>query len=275
MMKPGIFARTFGASNIADTCEASKRSGFELLHFNLSCVGLDSMPLEIPEDVIHLINSTLQSHNIEMCGISGTFNMCHPDPDVIEDGMQRFETLVKACGPMNIGFVSLCTGTRNPFDKWKYHPDNESKESWRLLLNSMERCLVVAEAHNVILGVEPETANVVSSIIKADTLLKELSSRYLKIIFDVANLYEGGSEGSILAIIETGLDVLGEHIQMIHVKDKAANGQFTTPGQGVIPFPFLVERLKENHKEVPLVAHGFDGSDAKNVRAYLQGIIGK
>ena len=104
--------------------------------------------------------------------------------------MRRLQVLAKAAKAMDIPVITLCTGTRDPVDKWHEHPDNNLPDAWSDLCTAMEQALTIADEYDLMLGIEPELANVVNSAYKASRLIKEMASPRLRIIFDPANLFE-------------------------------------------------------------------------------------
>ena len=72
--------------------------------------------------------------------------------------------------------VTLCTGTRDPDDMWRAHPDNATPGAWRDSVEQIAAALAVAEAHGVTLAFEPEHNNVVRDAPAGRRLLDELRS---------------------------------------------------------------------------------------------------
>ena len=72
--------------------------------------------------------------------------------------------------------ITLCTGSRDPDNMWRRHPDNDTPEAWADLTVSMRQAIQVAEEHQVTLAFEPEVANVVDSAIKARRIIDEIGS---------------------------------------------------------------------------------------------------
>ena len=89
--------------------------------------------------------------------------MAHPDAGVRERGGRRLAVLIGAARALGTSVVTLCTGTRDPEDMWRAHPDNAGREAWSDMLASIAHAVAVAEAHDVTLAIEPEHGNVVSS----------------------------------------------------------------------------------------------------------------
>lgn len=273
MIQKGIFAKTFNRSTVVEVLRAVREHGFELAQFNFACAGLPSMPSRIPESTLVDIRAAQQETGITFAGISGTFNMAHPDPSVRQEGLRRLEVMAAACPQINTRLITLCTGTRNAEDKWAHHPENDSAEAWRDMLQCMETALLIAERHNLHLGIEPEVANVVSSVDRAMQLLNELQTERLRIILDPANLFEKEAVPKIKQLTDSAIDRLAPHIGMAHAKDRDSKGNFVPPGKGVIPFDYFVERLQQAAVFCPLIAHGFEESEATFVSNYLDTIL--
>lgn len=273
MIQKGIFAKTFARSSVQEVLEAVKMNNFSVAQFNFACVGLASMPDTIPESIIKEIKVAKLATGINFVGLSGTFNMAHPEKAVREEGLKKLEVLAEACSSLNIHLISLCTGSRDAQDKWKHHPENQSKEAWTDMMNSMEKALLIGEKFDLQLGIEPELANVVDSPSKAKQLLSDFNSSRLKIILDPANLFEQAKIPKIKYLIEEALDLLAPALVMVHAKDRNIEGAFVPPGRGIIPFGFFIEKLKELNFKGSLVAHGFSESDVFAVSKYLDSIL--
>lgn len=273
MMQAGIFAKTFQRENVLEVCKAVRDYGFGIIQFNMSCAGLASIPDFIPQSVLSAIRQAVKSNDLEVGGVSATFNMCHPDPKHRTKGLERLEVLAKNCKSIGTDLITLCTGTRDWHDKWKFHPENSTKEAWRDMQESMEKALVVADQYDICLGIEPELANVVSNAQKAHQLLIEMKSPRLKIILDPANLYERADLPTIKYLIAEAIDLLAASIIMTHAKDRTEAGEFVAPGKGIIPFDYFIEQLQAVKVERPIIAHGFPESEVKFVTSYLKALL--
>lgn len=265
----GIFAKTFQRPNVYEVFKAVKNHSFTVTHFNFECAGLPAMPTEIPATLLEEIHRAGSSLSLDLAGVSGTFNMAHPDQSVRLDGLARLEVIAASCPKIGTRLITLCTGTRDPHDKWTFHPDNNSRSAWNDLLQTMEKAILIAEKHDLQLGIEPELANVVNSVEKARQLLSDLESDRLKIVLDPANLFETADEKTIKRLISAAIDQLGPTVAMAHAKDRDVTGNFVPPGQGIIPFDFFVQQLKAADIHCPLIAHGFGEEEAQAVADYL------
>ena len=273
-MKLGIFAKTYKANNVASLFWKIKQHGIGYVHYNMVCSGLSELPLTVPDDKISAINQQAKEDGITLIGLSATFNMIHPDQSIREEGLKSLETLAKTARALGTNFLSICTGTRNPDNKWKWHPDNALPEAWHDLLITLERALLIADQYDVILGVEPEESNVIRNAGLARKLLDEMKSDRLKIIIDPANLFENADDTTYInQLMEEALELLHKDIAMAHAKDRSLDGAFRPAGRGDIDFDFFVNKLKEIGFEGPVVMHGLEENEVEKTVSYLRSLM--
>jgi sugar phosphate isomerase/epimerase len=272
-MQLGIFARTFPVVGAVAVCEAVRSTGYTTTQFNLACLGGPSMPEAIDPALCGQVRAAMQATGVSMAAVSGTYNMAHPDAAVRARGLARLEVLIAHARALGTGMVSLCTGSRDPDDQWRHHPDNATAAAWAVMRTEMAAALQLAERHGIDLGIEPELANVVSSARAARRLLDELPSPRLKVILDPANLFEIAGPDRGRRVIADAVDLLGPHIAMAHAKDRAADGRFVAAGTGIIDFARFVADLRGVGFDGPLVTHGLEAGEAAAVAAFLSRIL--
>ncbi|MEH6728676.1 MAG: TIM barrel protein, partial [Hyphomicrobiales bacterium] len=129
-MQLGIFAKTFSAENPLQALDAVQKAGFVCAQYNMSCSGLSAMPDAIAAKTAAAVGQASEDTNIPIVGISATFNMIHPDKSVREAGLRQMAVIAENAKAMGTRLLTLCSGTRNPDDKWLSHPDNDSLRAW-------------------------------------------------------------------------------------------------------------------------------------------------
>jgi sugar phosphate isomerase/epimerase len=269
-MRLGIFAKTFAGDAPDRVLDAVAAAGFSASQYNMACSGLPSMPDEISAGAASAVAAAAEAAGVEVVAVSGTYNMIHPDPAVRAAGLRRLEVLAARAHAMSTRLITVCTGTRDPDDQWRAHPDNDRPDAWRDLLASMEIALEMAERHDVELGIEPELANAVNSAGKARRLIDELGSPRVKIVFDPANLFEIASLAEQRDVVSRAIDLLADRIVMGHAKDRDPAGAFATAGKGVLDYPHYLGRLAASGFDGPMVTHGLGESEAPGVAAFLR-----
>jgi sugar phosphate isomerase/epimerase len=271
-MRIGIFAKTFPGSDPHTVLAEVASAGFATTQYNMACSGLPSLPDRIDAATTEAIRSAATGAGVEIVALSGTFNMIHPDPAVRSAGLEKLAVLAEAARPMGTRLVTLCTGTRDPDDQWRAHPDNATPEAWSDLLVAMEAALTIAEANDIDLGVEPELANVVSSADLALRLIDDIGSPRIRIVLDAANLFETASPPEQRAIVSRAVALLGDRIAIAHAKDREPGGSFAVAGEGVLDYPHYLAELTRVGFDGALIAHGLDAREAPGVASFLRGL---
>lgn len=269
-MQLGIFAKTFGRPTLAGVFDAVASHDLPCVQFNFACAGLPSMPAVIEPALCDEIRGAAEARGITIAAVSGTFNMIHPDAAVRRDGLARLGEMAANCRRLGTSIITLCTGTRDPQDMWRRHPENDSAEAWGDLLASLREAIELADEHGVTLGVEPETANVVDSAAKARRLLDEVGSPRLKIVIDPANLLRAGDLPRMGDILDEAFELLGAHIVLAHAKDVTADLTHVAAGQGVLDYDRYLALLAASGFTGPLILHGLSEQQVSPSLAFLQ-----
>ena len=209
---------------------------------------------------------------MEMAAVSGTFNMIDPDRARRLDGLRRLGVLASACRGMGTSIITLCTGTRDPEDMWRRHPENDSDGAWSDLVESMGRALELAEAHDVVLAFEPELANVVDSAGRARRLLDELRSPRLKVVIDPANLFPAGQLPRMREVLDEAFALLGRDVVLAHAKDLSRDGEagHEAAGRGVLDYDHYLHLLRAGGYDGPLILHGLAETQVASSVAFLR-----
>jgi sugar phosphate isomerase/epimerase len=268
-MRLGIFAKTFSGNKPLAVLNAARNAGYACVQYNMACSGLGALPLAISAADAKAIAAASHATGVSIAAVSATYNMIDPERERRNLGRQAFSAIASAARDMGTGVVTLCTGSSNAKNQWAHHPDNEGPQAWSDMLREFELLLPQAERHGIILGIEPELANVVSTPEKARRLLDHFKSKHLGIVFDPANLVETDIEQKPTAIIAQAAELLGPDIVLAHAKDRAGNGDFATAGHGVIDWPHFFSTLRFCGFNGDVITHGLAEREAKEVAAFL------
>ena len=270
MMQLGIFAKTFTGGDPQTVLAAVRQAGFKSVQYNMACSGLSSLPAAITDEQALAVAQAAQTTGVALAAVSATYNMTHPDEDKRRAGRAAFVTIASKARLMGTHLVTLCSGSMNAANQWEYHPDNKSPEAWSRMIAEFEQILPIAEEHNIILGVEPEMANIVSSAPRARQLIDELKSDRIGIVLDPANLFDASQVAQRAQTIREAVDLLADHIVMAHAKDRAMDGSFCAAGRGCVDFDAFIRQLAEKGFHGPLVTHGCTDTEAPAVAGFLR-----
>ncbi len=271
-MQLGVFAKTFVRDSLEKNLDAVHRHGFECTQYNLVCAGLPTLPDEVDAKLCERVRAAHAERGLAMVAISGTFNVIHPDHRLRETNLQRLRTLAQACRWLDTPLITLCTGTRDRENMWRAHPENASPMAWNDMVDSMRRITDIAEAADVMVGIEPEINNVVDSAAKARRLLDELGSPVVKIVMDPANLFHAGQLGRMREVMDEAFAHLGKDIAVAHAKDLSHDGDagHEPAGKGVLDYDYYLQLLKQHEFKGALITHGLSESQAPKCARFLR-----
>jgi sugar phosphate isomerase/epimerase len=178
--------------------------------------------------------------------------------------------LIAAAPTLGAPVLSLCTGSRDDH-MWTRHRDNATAEAWADMAAEVAAAAELAEQAGVVLGIECEYSNVVSSARQGRRLLDELGTPAVKIVLDAANLVPPGQHRRQRALLEEAFELLGDDIAVAHAKDITTDGTFVAAGTGVLDYELFLRLLLGSGFTGPLVLHSLSEADIPSALAAVQG----
>jgi sugar phosphate isomerase/epimerase len=263
-MRIGIFARTF------------QRPTFEGVLDAVAAVGIRDVHLDVEPDAdAAALRAALDARGLRAAGLSGTFNMAHPDPAEREAGLRWLDGVASLARPLGASILSLCTGTRNTTSMWRPHADNGTPAAWRDMLEAVTKAAAIAERHGVTFAFEPEVSNVVDSARKARRLLDEVGSPRVKVLLDPANIFHAGELPRMAELIDEAFELLGPAVVMAHAKDLDRDGEagHLAAGTGRLDYDRYVGHLKRIGFDGSIILHGLTEAQAPGCVAFLRSKI--
>ena len=268
-MKLGIFAKTFPGEAPLPVLAAVRAAGYAAVQYNMACSGLGALPATIPEAAADAVAAAAAETGVAIAAISATYNMTDPDPGRRAAGRAAFAAIAAAAPRIGSGLLTVCSGSLDPDDQWRAHPDNDTPAAWAEMLAEFRAIVPVAERHGVLIGVEPELGNIVSSPAHAMRLIDRFPGGPIRIVLDPANLFEQAGPEQAAALVDAAVELLGPHIALAHAKDRDANGGFATAGRGVVDWPRYLAALRRTGFDGALVTHGLTAEEAPGVARFL------
>ncbi len=279
MYSLGVMVREVKRPTFDESLERIHDMGFESVQFNLNVLGYATVPETLPPGKAGEIGATFWAYGLNLAAISGTFNAAHPDETVRKAGINGIKVLSEAAEDMGTRIITLSTGTRDPDNLWKTHPDNDTEIAWTAMINTITRLIKIAEANSVILAFKPEASNIVNSVEKAIRLIEQVDSENLKVVLDPVNLVTPDTIDQQLEIFTNAFSLLSDRIALVHISDVAGwkeltgEAQRVPAGKGRIDYPGFIRLLKKSVYQGPLILQGLDEMDMKPSRDMISDLL--
>lgn len=270
----GVFARCFPAQAPEPLGRAIADAGFSSVQLNLSAIGLPTIPdAQALADIdLVAVRRDLEAPGLRIWGLSGSYNLAHPDQERARAQTEDAARLIRRAPDLGVVAVTLCTGSRNPDDMWRAHPDNDTAEAWADLLRNLGPLLDAADEADVFLAVEPEPGNVISGTDAAVRLLDELGERASRVgfILDPANLVGETGPDDYETVLRDAFDRLGSRAICVHAKDVVTWDERIAGAAG-LDFDLVRALHAALPHPVPVVVQDADPANLAAVRALVLG----
>jgi sugar phosphate isomerase/epimerase len=268
----GLLAPEFPGATLEANLDAMLPAGAPAVQYDLACAVGETLPTAVDDRTIARIRDGFAARGLRLAALSGTYNMIDPDEGRRAAGLDGLRRVIEVAARLDCPLVTLCTGTRDPVDMWRRHPDNDRPEAFRDLAAALRAVAPAAEAAGVTLGVEPEVSNVIDSAAKARRLLDEVGSARLKIVMDGANVFHSGEVARMRAVLDESFALLGADIVLAHAKDLDRDGEagHLAAGTGVLDYPYYLGLLARSGFRGDLVLHALTPEAAPGRVAWVR-----
>ncbi|MBE0658296.1 MAG: sugar phosphate isomerase/epimerase [Bryobacteraceae bacterium] len=267
-----LVATTYRTGTLEERLDAAKAHGMACVQLSMACAGLPEMPDSIPSGLPERFGRETAARGMKLSCLTGTFNMCHPDPEHRAAGLRRLRLLAEAAPRMAAPYLHICTGTRNTQSMWRRHPENSTPEAWRDMAACIREATEIARQAGVVLAFEPEVNNIVDSALKARRLMDEIGSPHLKLTMDPANIFHSGELPRMKEILDEAFELVGKDIVLAHAKDLDHDGDagHLAAGHGKLDYTRYLSLLRAHRFTGPLLLHGLTVEQVPGCMAFLR-----
>jgi sugar phosphate isomerase/epimerase len=268
----GLLSPEFPSVSLSANLDAIAATGAVSVQFDLASAVGHTFPTELSQDTVEAIKLAFSERELKLAALSGTYNMIDSDPQVRQAGAQGLNRVIALAPSLGTNVVTLCTGSRDPGNMWRRHPDNDRPDAWADLLVQIEEAVRVAENHGVTLGVEPEIGNTINSVRKARRLLDEVRSPCLKIVMDGANIFQRGQLPDMRKVLDEAFELLGSDIALAHAKDLNKDGEagHVAAGRGRLDYPYYMKLMRASGFDGAIILHALKPAEVKDRLAFVR-----
>jgi sugar phosphate isomerase/epimerase len=174
---------------------------------------------------------------LELVAINPTFldiNMASPNPGIRDESVKQIMEQITLAHDLGAKVIVVIVGKRHPLLAPPVEVVWETSARERVL-----RCVEYAEKNDVIFGLENGPSLFIDRAELMLSVLHEVKSPWMKVVFDVAN-------ASMVEPIVPALDLVKDHLVHVHLSDTDAVKWTHSPiGMGTIDFAAIAEKLRE------------------------------
>lgn len=230
--------------------EDVSRLGFKCGHLALAKV-ISEFPTTdeaLTPGLAMYIKNVFARNHVDIAVLGCYLNLANPDPEKLRQITHRYMAHIRFASWMGCGVVGTETGAPN--ETYTYVPECHGEEALKTFIANLRPVVKYAEQMGVVMAIEPVWKHIVCNPARARRVLDEIASPNLQIILDPVNLLDISNYRDQTAIVEEAVEVLGEDVAMVHLKDFVAeDGKLTAVGAGLGQMDYsAVMKFMKNRK---------------------------
>lgn len=212
-----------------------RRKGFTCVHMALSksMKGIPCTPEALTPGYALYLRRLFEKNDLNVAVLGNYLNLAHPDGAALAAIQEKYYAHIRFASLLGCGMVGTETGAPNP--EYRFCPECRGDEALNTFIRNLKPVVRCAEQFGVTVAIEPVVKHIVYDARRARTVLDEIGSHNLQILFDPVNLLSMENVERREEVIGEAIDLLGKDIAMIHFKDflpEDAGGQLKATGAG-------------------------------------------
>lgn len=274
-MQLGIRLHDIKKAPLPERLKIAEEQGFACGHLALSKV-ISEYPVDdgalTPGYALYL-KRLFEKYHLDIAVLGCYLNLANPNPESLAKITHRYLAHIRFASLLGVGVVGTETGAVN--EEYRFEEKNHSDEALEIFIRNVKPVVEYAENMGVIFAIEPVYKHIVCNPIRAREVLDKIGSPNLQIIFDPVNLLDSCNYRDRDAIIEEAIDLLGEDIAMIHIKDFVVqDGELVSvaAGTGEMDYGKIIRFIKERKPYVHVTLENTVPENAVEARRYIQGL---
>lgn len=265
----GAFSRIWTGLELPELPAVMHAAGVTTTQWNFRTLGRPPIDPTVTHDDCAAIRETLRAGLVGIWGLSCTYNIADPDPAKREDQTVRALKQISYAPQLGAEVVTLCSGTRDPENMWRAHPDNSTPEAWNDAMTTLGRLAEQAGDSGILLGIEPEVNNIVVDADAAVRMLDQFGpDAPLSIVLDPANLLTVDRLPQQADILTDAFRRLAPRVSALHAKDVVASG-YSAAGAGGLDYELIARLHQQYTPDVPVIIQDARPDDVRRVADLL------
>ncbi len=274
-MQLGIRLHDIKKAPLEERLSIAHEQGFACGHLALSKV-ISEYPVDdgalTPGYALYL-KKLFAKNELDIAVLGCYLNLANPNPESLNKIRKRYLTHIRFASLLDVGVVGTETGAVN--EEYKFEERNHSEEALDIFIHNVRPVVEYAEKMGVIFAIEPVYKHIVCNPKRARRVLDEINSPNLQIIFDPVNLLDISNYKNRDEIIEEAMELLGDDIAMIHIKDFVVeDGKLVSvaAGTGEMDYTKIMKFIRERKPYVHVTLENTVPENAVAAREYIRNL---
>ena len=274
-MQLGIRLHDIKKAPLEERLSIAHEQGFACGHLALSKV-ISEYPVDdgalTPGYALYL-KKLFAKNELDIAVLGCYLNLANPNPESLNKIRKRYLTHIRFASLLDVGVVGTETGAVN--EEYKFEERNHSGEALDIFIHNVRPVVEYAEKMGVIFALEPVYKHIVCNPKRARRVLDEINSPNLQIIFDPVNLLDISNYKNRDEIIEEAMELLGDDIAMIHIKDFVVeDGKLVSvaAGTGEMDYTKIMKFIRERKPYVHVTLENTVPENAVAAREYIRNL---
>lgn len=274
-MQLGIRLHDIKKAPIEERLKLAKEQGFSCGHLALGKViseySVDDSALT-PGFALYL-KRIFAENGLDVAVLGCYLNLANPNEESLKKITHRYMAHIRFASLLGVGVVGTETGAPN--EEYRFEERSHSEEALEIFIHNLRPVVEYAEKMGVIVAIEPVYKHIVCNPRRARRVLDVIDSPNLQIIFDPVNLLDIANYKDRDAIIAEAIELLGDDIAMIHIKDFVVQEDklvSVAAGTGEMDYTQIIRFIKERKPYIHVTLEDTVPENAMQAREYIQGI---
>ncbi|MDO4268873.1 MAG: sugar phosphate isomerase/epimerase family protein [Eubacteriales bacterium] len=243
-----------------------RRKGYTCTHLALSKAMKEYPcgPSALTPGYARYLKHLFEKNEMDIAVLGCYLNLAHPDESAVRDMQERYFAHLRFASLLGCGMVGTETGAPNA--EYEYCPECRSDEALKTFIKNLKPVVRCAEQFGVILAIEPVARHIVWGPKQARTVLDEIGSPNLQVLFDPVNMLDLDNVDHRDEVFAEAMELLGKDIAMVHFKDfirvdEGCGLKAVGAGTGEMDFTPIMKFIK---KEKPFIYGTLENTTPEN-----------
>lgn len=219
------------------------------------------------------IKKVFAKNDVDIAVLGCYLNLANPNPEKLAAIKKRYMAHIRFASLLGCGVVGTETGAPN--ETYTAVPECHGEEALNTFITNLRPVVDYAEKMGVIIAIEPVFKHIVYNPARAKQVLQAIDSPNLQIILDPVNLLDISNYKQQVEIVEEAIEVLGEHIAMVHIKDfRVEDEKLISVGAGLgeMDYTAVLKFIKERKPYIHVTLENTTPADSIQCKEHILGL---